>query len=135
MVWLDVLTECGHGLYFESWKRTRQSRGPAAELVSGMIGDGSYEGEVLVELISDRCEVTFVDRFLDPGALNEFLRRISKEEVIEALRHKLQSVREHDLSELPLFRRDRPERGPFEAVPRGDLQVREDHPAWHPAVA
>lgn len=135
MVWLNVLTESGQGLYFESWKRAKQCRGPAAELISGMIGDGNYEGEVLVELISGRCQVTFVDRFLDPGPLRDFLQRISEDEVIEALRQSLQVVRDQDVSDLPLFRRDRPEAHSVTTRPKRDCLVREEHSVWHPAVA
>ncbi|TYP00010.1 hypothetical protein EDC39_101170 [Geothermobacter ehrlichii] len=89
MIWLDLMTEGGQGLYFEAWKRERQRTGSGGELVSGLIGDGSYEGEVLVELADDGCDLTFVDSFLAPADLRAFLSRVSVEELKAALRESL----------------------------------------------
>ncbi|GAB4169166.1 MAG: hypothetical protein Tsb0017_16230 [Geothermobacteraceae bacterium] len=88
MIWLDLANEQGQELYFDAWKRERCRKG-SGELISGLIGDGSYEGEVLVELAERGCELTFVDRFLAPESLGAFLGRVSLDRLRQALEDSL----------------------------------------------
>lgn len=101
MIWLELANAQGQELYFDAWKRER-SRTGAGELVSGLIGDGSYEGEVLVELHDEECQLTFVDRFLDPDALRAFLDRVPVDRLRRALHENLA-----DMVKLELGRRRR----------------------------
>ncbi|PLX79801.1 MAG: hypothetical protein C0616_09885 [Desulfuromonas sp.] len=86
MVWLQETTTAGHGLYFEirSLERKLRSGSPVA-IVTATLGDGSYEGDVLVEfgLSTDVC---FVDQWLAPEALRGFLGQINlhrlKDEIV-----------------------------------------------------
>ncbi len=115
MIWLDLMTEGGQGLYFDAWKRERRRTGQGGELVSGLLGDGSYEGEVLVELAGDGCDLTFVDSFLAPAALRDFLSRVSVEALKAALQESLAGSPD-DVSLAPRRRRDSAT-GPVPASP------------------
>ncbi|RME35138.1 MAG: hypothetical protein D6794_09880 [Deltaproteobacteria bacterium] len=117
MIWLELANEQGQELYFDAWKRER-SRTGAGELVSGLIGDGSYEGEVLVELRDYGCELTFVDRFLAPERLASFLERISLDRLRSALTESLNQTQPLGLGR----RRSDPPEFPEESLwPMGHL--------------
>lgn len=85
-------TECnGSAIYFDIYAAERQGRGMR---ISGTIGDGCYEGEVLVE-VGRNDSVTFADAWLGGSGFTEFMERCSSDVLKKAL---LDSVRE-----LPIF--------------------------------
>jgi len=85
MVWLDVTGNNGSALYFVTDRVERlQGRGAAGFSVSGIVGDGQYEGEVIVE-VGAAVEVTYVDAWLAAGAFDAFERRIDLDRVTAAL--------------------------------------------------
>ncbi len=108
MVWLDTMTQTGQGLYLDIWKREKSRTGAGVEMIAGILGDGNYEGEVLVEIGPGRCDVTFVDQLLDPVPLRDFFTRINREQLIADLQSALGPVGRENIAGLPLFRRDPP---------------------------
>ncbi len=85
MVWLNMVADNGSGLYLDiSGVEQRRSPGGAVLAISGLVGDGRYEGQVLIE-VGSRVEVTFVDQWLDPAELKEFFSRVERDEVERAL--------------------------------------------------
>lgn len=85
MVWLDVADNNGNALYFVTDRIERLS-GMWAEgfTVSGILGDGGYEGEVIVE-VGENPRVTFVDAWLSRGDFSRFAASIDRERVSAAL--------------------------------------------------
>lgn len=76
MVWLQETTTAGHGLYFEIRSLEKQMKhGIPVAIVTATLGDGSYEGDVLVEF-GVSTDVCFVDHWLDPDALKTFFEQI-----------------------------------------------------------
>lgn len=85
MVWLRETTTAGSGLYLEIRSLERKLKcGEGVAVVTATVGDGSYEGDVLVE-IGAQSEVCYVDQWLDPAALREFFRRIDRMRLTEEL--------------------------------------------------
>jgi hypothetical protein len=82
MVWLDAVENDGHALYLDRARCVRQ-RNAAGETVqlSGLLGDGSYEGEIQVTCSASGNDVTFADQWLAPRALAEFFQRVPRETV------------------------------------------------------
>ena len=85
MVWLDVAGYDGNALYFVTDRIERLS-GMRTEgfTVSGILGDGGYEGEVIVE-VGENPQVTFVDAWLARGDFSRFVASIDRERVSAAL--------------------------------------------------
>jgi hypothetical protein len=91
MIYIGNAANNGSAIYFDIHSAERQGRGMR---FSGTVGDGCYEGEVLVEI--GRTEsVTFADAWLGGSGFNEFVDRCGMTMLEEAL---LESVRE-----LPFF--------------------------------
>jgi len=92
MIWLDAMTKDGSILYLDV-RRTERSRRRGAMVTSvvATLGDGPYEGEVLVEL-GDRTEVVFVDEWLGGSDVANFLDRIDRSRVEKALGEALRSA-------------------------------------------
>lgn len=118
MVWLNA-TECnGSALYLDLFRTERRDcNGEARYAFSGVLGDGGFEGEVLVE-VGSTVEVIFADAWLDPAALDAFFSRVSRTEVEAALGEACRSLalvasRDEMLHPLPRPARRR--------VPRRDL--------------
>jgi len=85
MVWLDLAENNGSGLYLDVRKvEWRQQRGGRICAVTGMLGDGLYEGDILVE-VGGEVDVTFADQWLAPQRLNGFFSRVDRFEVEAAL--------------------------------------------------
>jgi len=85
MVWLSTTNSMGNSLYLEVRCRERKHGGAGPrELVTATIGDGSYEGEVLIGL-GARVDITFVDRYFAPQELEQFFSRIDLDQLREAL--------------------------------------------------
>jgi hypothetical protein len=53
-------------------------------VISGILGDGWYEGEVAVE-VGDRQGVTFADEWFDRLALKDFFNRVDRDRICTAL--------------------------------------------------
>ena len=60
MIYIGTTQDNGSAIYFDIHAAERQGRGMR---FCGTLGDGSYEGEVLVEVGSNDC-VTFADAWL-----------------------------------------------------------------------
>jgi len=98
MIYIGTTGNNGSAIYFDIHSAERQGRGMR---FSGTVGDGCYEGEVLVEI--GRSEsVTFADAWLGGCGFQEFIDRCGLTMLEESL---LESVRE-----MPFFcsRRDQP---------------------------
>ena len=98
MIYIGTTEDNGSAIYFDIHSAEQQGRGIR---FSGTVGDGSYEGEVLVEV--GRSEsVTFADAWLGGSGFSEFIDRCGTAMLEDAL---LESVRE-----MPFFcsRRSRP---------------------------
>lgn len=100
MIYIGTTGNNGSAIYFDIHAVERRGRGL---LICGTLGDGCYEGEVMVEL--GRSEsITFADAWLGGSGFREFLGRCDvpamEGELLEAVR------------ELPLFhsRRSQPHR-------------------------
>ncbi|MEJ2201606.1 MAG: hypothetical protein P8X63_11440 [Desulfuromonadaceae bacterium] len=85
MVWLEVTGNNGSALYFvvERLER-RTAAGKARTEVAGLVGDGQYEGQVLLE-VAGEVEVTFLDAWLRPRAFQDFLQGLEPEQLTAAL--------------------------------------------------
>lgn len=91
MIYIGTTENNGSAIYFDIHSAERQGRGMR---LSGTIGDGCYEGEVLVE--TGRSEsVTFADAWLGGSGFAEFIDRCGMTMLEEAL---LETVRE-----IPFF--------------------------------
>lgn len=98
MIYIGTTENNGCAIYFDIHSAERQGRGMR---FSGTVGDGCYEGEVLVEI--GRSEsVTFADAWLGGSGFPEFIDRCGMTMLEESL---LESVRE-----MPFFcsRRSQP---------------------------
>lgn len=98
MIYIGTTESNGSAIYFDIHFSERQGRGVR---ISGTIGDGCYEGEVLVEV--GCCDsVTFADAWLGGSGFTEFIDRCGFDVLESAL---LESVRE-----MPFFhaRRSQP---------------------------
>lgn len=98
MIYIGTTENNGSAIYFDIHSAERQGRGMR---FSGTVGDGCYEGEVLVEI--GRSEsVTFADAWLGGSGFQEFIERCGMTMLEESL---LESVRE-----MPFFcsRRSQP---------------------------
>lgn len=81
MVYIGATESHGSAIYFDIHAAERHGRNVS---VSGTIGDGFYEGEVLVEL-GQKESVTFADAWLDRAGLTEFLARCAALPLHQAL--------------------------------------------------
>lgn len=85
MISLDLVVPGGAAVYLDIQRiEARQKRGEAFYALSGTLGDGLYEGEVLVE-IGEQVEVTFIDEWLGGSAMADFFRRVERQTVNAAL--------------------------------------------------
>jgi len=87
MIYIGTTGDNGSAVYFDVYSAERQGRGLR---ISGTIGDGCYEGEVLVE-VGRNDSVTFADAWLGGSGFAEFLSRCGAEAIEQAL---LATVRE-----------------------------------------
>ncbi len=82
MIYIGNQADGGCGIYLDAYALERQHGGIQ---VSAVIGDGSYEGEVLV-LLGSGVQVTFVDELWgDSRRLRAFLDRHGKERILRDL--------------------------------------------------
>ena len=84
MIVLQLEQEVAASPYFVIHHQEPSSSGESTWVVSGILGDGWYEGEVAVEV--GACQgVTFADEWFDRLALNDFFNRVDREQVCAAL--------------------------------------------------
>ncbi len=82
MIYIDTVESEGQGVYFDTHSVERCDNGVK---ICGMVGDGYYEGEVLIELGRD-AEVTFVDQWLgNADEAASFLLRCGNDRIRAAL--------------------------------------------------
>jgi hypothetical protein len=87
MIYIGTTEDNGSAIYLDVHAAERQGCGMR---FSGTIGDGCYEGEVLVEIGQTDC-VTFADAWLGGSGFSEFIHRCGSDALERAL---LESVRE-----------------------------------------
>ena len=92
MIYIGTTDTNESAIYFDVYSAVKHNGGVS---VSGTIGDGCYEGEVVVE-IGGNESVTFADAWLGGSGFSEFLDRCNVASIEEAL---IESLRE-----LPLLR-------------------------------
>ncbi len=131
MVWLNVADENGSALYFDVEKVERAQNGKSAGYsLSGTIGNGQYEGQVLVD-IGAVGEVVFVDQWLGDAGFSDFNRQVD----IEKLRQSIIEVAlRFETGWLGAEAGAHPRGGQRYDAPHPCAQVKEDPVCWH-AVA
>lgn len=92
MIYIGTTDNNGSAIYFDIHSAVKRNGGIS---VSGTIGDGSYEGEVLVEIGRNET-VTFADAWLGGDGFRDFLARCDVAGIEKTL---LESLRE-----MPLLR-------------------------------
>lgn len=118
MIYIATTQDNGSAIYFDIHAAERQGSGMR---FCGTLGDGSYEGEVLVEIGQNDC-VTFADAWLGGYGFSEFMQRCSPDALRRAL---LDSVRE-----MPFFQ-SRASQPHSHALPCVADSVAEDTPLWN----
>ena len=118
MIYIGTTQDNGSAIYFDIHAAERQGRGMR---FCGTLGDGSYEGEVLVEIGSNDC-VTFADAWLGGSGFRAFMDRCSAEVLERAL---LDSVRE-----MPFFQ-SRPSQPHSHSFPCLGSGIAESLPLWN----
>ncbi len=118
MIYIGTTQDNGSAIYFDIYAAERQGRGMR---FCGTLGDGCYEGEVLVEIGDSDC-VTFADAWLGGSGFSEFMERCRPEALKSAL---LDSVRE-----MTLFQ-SRASQPHCHSLPCLAGSVAEDLPLWN----
>lgn len=121
MIYIGTTEDSGSAIYFDIHAAERQGRGMR---FSGTVGDGCYEGEVLVE-IGRNESVTFADAWLGGTGFSEFMARCRTDVLEMSL---LDSVRE-----MPVFH-SRPSQPHVHTPPSDGTMVAEPLPLWHNAT-
>lgn len=89
MIWLDMTEENGSGLYLDiRGIEPRRLRGDTVFTVSGVLGDGQDEADVLLD-IGKEVEVVFVDDWLSKVRPGGLFARVSREDLVGALVEKV----------------------------------------------
>ncbi len=86
MVWLPVAEENGNALYLDIHHvELRPCAKGEVFAVAGTLGDGLFEGLVLLEVSEGKTEITFADEWLCEGALRDFFQRVDRDIVESGL--------------------------------------------------
>lgn len=91
MIVLCLEQEVAASPYFDIHHQEESSSGASTWVVSGILGDGWYEGEVAVE-IGDQQGVTFADEWFDRTGLHAFFDRVGRDQICNALYQALASA-------------------------------------------
>lgn len=118
MVYVGTTDDNGSAIYFDIHSAERLGK---CVCISGTIGDGSYEGEVLVELGNSES-VTFADAWLRNDGFSEFVDRCDLSLLKSAL---IDSLREMPFFQVPRIQPHGPNR-----LTRGSV-VAEGLPLWN----
>lgn len=121
MIYIGATESNGSAIYFDIYAAERHGCGMR---ISGTIGDGCYEGDVLVE-VGRNDSVTFADAWLGGSGFSEFIDRCGSDLLKSAL---LESLRD-----LPLrhARRSQPHGN---SLAYTGTTVAESLPAWNHRV-
>jgi hypothetical protein len=84
MIVLQLEQEVAASPYFVIHHQEPSPSGASTWVISGILGDGWYEGEVAVE-VGARQGVTFADEWFDRLALNDFFNRVDRDRICAAL--------------------------------------------------
>jgi hypothetical protein len=85
MIWLDMTEENGRGLYLDiRGIEPRRLRGDTVFTISGVLGDGQDEADVLLD-VGNEVEVVFVDDWLSKVRQGGLFSRVSREDLVGAL--------------------------------------------------
>lgn len=77
----------------------RQRTGKPHWAVSALLGDGWYEGEVLIET-GEQVQVTFADEWIGHSQIGELFTRVGRETLLTAIREAVAGQRFGDFSHL-----------------------------------
>jgi len=117
MIYVGTTRDDGGAIYFDIHSAERLGK---CLCISGTIGDGSYEGEVLIEL-GNKQSVTFADAWLRRDGYKEFVERCDLSLLASSL---IDSV-----SEMAIFHPARIQpHGPHRVTPGS--AVAEELPLW-----
>lgn len=84
MIVLQLEQEVAASPYFVIHHQELSSSEASTWVISGILGDGWYEGEVAVE-VGPRQGVTFADEWFNRLALKDFFNRIDRDQICAAL--------------------------------------------------
>jgi hypothetical protein len=85
MIWLDMTEENGRGLYLDiRGIEPRRLRGDTVFTISGVLGDGQDEADILLE-VGNEVAVVFLDEWLGKVGQGGLFARVSREELVGAL--------------------------------------------------
>lgn len=85
MIWLDICDENGRTLYLDIRSiEPRQHRNKMKFALSGVLGDGLDETDVLIE-IGQQVEVIFVDEWLHSGRHSDLFSRVDRDALLKVL--------------------------------------------------
>ncbi len=87
---LDLDREVSASPYFVPYHLQRNLADGDSWVVSGILGDGWYEGEIALET-GCHSHITFADDWFAPKVLETFLNRYGREELHRALIRALES--------------------------------------------
>ncbi|HKI50755.1 MAG TPA: hypothetical protein VJ995_01670 [Geothermobacteraceae bacterium] len=123
MIYIGTTESPGQAIYLDIHAIEQQGNQTS---VSALVGDGCYEGEVLIEF-ADQPAVTYADTWLGGAGLDEFLQRAGQAWLRKQL---LDSVQDHlavtNVSQKKSQGVDYPHQMP---LPRG--RVAEAKPIWN----
>ncbi len=85
MIWLDMTAENGRTLYLDIRSiESRRLHGDTVFAISGILGDGQDEAEVLMD-VGRQVEVIFVDEWLNNGRHLGLFARVDRDELVRVL--------------------------------------------------
>ena len=91
MIVLQLEQEVAASPYFIIHHQELSSSEASTWVISGILGDGWYEGEVAVEI--GACQgITFADEWFNRLALKDFFNRVDREQICVALYQALAST-------------------------------------------
>lgn len=126
MIVLCLDQEVAASPYFVIHHQEESISGTPTWVVSGILGDGWYEGEVAVE-IGDRQGVTFADEWFDRAGLHAFFDRVGREQICTALYQALASA---DRSSSFVRGVETKQSAPHFALEAGHGLVSSGEPCW-----
>jgi hypothetical protein len=86
MMILTLGEQMGETVYLDiHYAEWRQRSGAPRWAVSALLGDGWYEGEVLIEG-GEQVQVTFADEWLGDSRIRELFGRVGRENLLSAIR-------------------------------------------------
>lgn len=81
----------------------RQRTGAPHWAVSALLGDGWYEGEILIEA-GEQVQVTFADEWIGHSQIGELFNRVGRENLLVAIREAVAGRRIEEIPHLKCLR-------------------------------